>query len=76
MVSDHKKDAAALRTESKSGKDPDVKAWAAKTLPTVEDHLKQFEQAGHHMATSQTPEKKSRCGRGEALRSGQWHTQK
>jgi putative membrane protein len=60
MLSDHKKDAAELRTESKSGKDPDVKAWAAKTLPTVEDHLKQFEQAGHRTATSQTPEKKSR----------------
>jgi putative membrane protein len=60
MLSDHKKDAAELRTESKSGKDPDVKAWAAKVLPTVEDHLKQFEQAGHHTATSPTPEKKSR----------------
>ena len=23
------------------GKDPEVKAWASKTLPTVEDHLKQ-----------------------------------
>jgi putative membrane protein len=60
MLSDHKKDAAELRAESKSGKDPDVKAWAAKTLPTVEDHLKQFQQAGHHTATSQTAEKKSR----------------
>jgi len=61
MLSDHKKDAAELRAESKSGKDPDVKAWAAKTLPTVEEHLKQFEQAGgHHTATSQTAEKKSR----------------
>jgi putative membrane protein len=31
---------AAFKTESTSGNDPDVKAWAAKTLPTIEDHLK------------------------------------
>ena len=31
---------AAFRTESKSGKDPEVKAWAGKTLPTLEEHLK------------------------------------
>jgi len=44
MLSDHKKDAAELRTESKSGKDPDVKEWAAKTLPTVESHLSEVEK--------------------------------
>ena len=41
MVSGHRKAVAAFRTESKSGKDADVKAWAAKTLPTLEEHLKQ-----------------------------------
>jgi len=40
MLADHRKDVAAFRTESKSGKDPDVKAWAGKTLPTLEEHLK------------------------------------
>lgn len=40
MLSDHEKDVAAFRTESRSGKDPDVKGWASKTLPTLEDHLK------------------------------------
>lgn len=40
MLKDHQKDVAAFRTESKSGKDPEVKAWAAKTLPTLEEHLK------------------------------------
>jgi putative membrane protein len=40
MLKDHQKDVAAFRTESKSGKDPDVKAWASKTLPTLEEHLK------------------------------------
>jgi putative membrane protein len=41
MVDGHRKVVAALRTESTSGKDPEIKAWAAKTLPTTQDHLKQ-----------------------------------
>jgi putative membrane protein len=40
MVSDHKKAVSLFRKESKSGKDAQVSAWATKTLPTLEDHLK------------------------------------
>ena len=40
MVKDHTKDVADFRKESKSGKDSDVKAFAGKTLPTLEEHLK------------------------------------
>jgi putative membrane protein len=40
MVKDHRTDVNEFRTESKSGRDGDVKAWAAKTLPTLEQHLK------------------------------------
>ena len=43
MLSDHKKAVSAFRNESKSGKDPEVKAFAAKTLPTLEGHLKEAE---------------------------------
>src|SRR5262245_37984200 len=43
MVDGHKKVASDVRKESTSGKDPDVKAWAANTLPTIEMHLKQAE---------------------------------
>jgi putative membrane protein len=43
MVDGHKKVAADLRKESQSGTDADLKAWASKTLPTVEAHLKQAE---------------------------------
>ena len=36
---------AVVRDEAtKSGKDPDVKSWASKTLPTVEGHLKQVQE--------------------------------
>jgi putative membrane protein len=39
MVDGHREVVAAVRSESLSGMDPDVKAWAAKTLPTIETHL-------------------------------------
>jgi putative membrane protein len=39
MVADHKKVVRELESEAKSGKDPDVKAFAEKTLPTVKGHL-------------------------------------
>ena len=40
MVKDHRHDAAAFKWASRHVKDPDVKNFAAKTLPVVEDHLK------------------------------------
>jgi putative membrane protein len=43
MLSDHKKDVAAFRKESTEGKDPQLKEFATKTLPTLEDHLKEAE---------------------------------
>ena len=33
MVSDHRKDVAEFHREANSGKDPDVKDWAVKTVP-------------------------------------------
>ncbi|HZS44585.1 MAG TPA: DUF4142 domain-containing protein [Blastocatellia bacterium] len=40
MVKDHEKDVAEFRNEASNGKDADIKSWASKTLPTLEDHLK------------------------------------
>jgi putative membrane protein len=44
MVRDHRKDVAEFKREAERAKDPDLKAWAQKTLPTLEDHLKQVQQ--------------------------------
>lgn len=38
MVRDHDKDVKDFQRESQRGKDADVKAWAAKTLPTLQEH--------------------------------------
>jgi putative membrane protein len=43
MVKDHKKDVGEFKRESTMAKDSDVKKFAAQTLPTLEDHLKQAE---------------------------------
>ena len=40
MLADHEKDVAAFRREASSAQDADVKAWAGRTLPTLEEHLK------------------------------------
>jgi putative membrane protein len=52
MVADHKQDLSAFRRESTSGKDPEVKAWAARMLPTLEEHLKEAETANRTGATN------------------------
>jgi len=54
MVMDHQHDVAAFRKESTSGKDADLKAWAGKTLPTLEDHLKLAQQTDKAVGTSGT----------------------
>lgn len=39
MVDDHEKDVKAFQTQAESGTDADLKAFAAKTLPTLQAHL-------------------------------------
>jgi putative membrane protein len=39
IIDDHSKVIAAFEKEIASGCDPDVKAWAGKTLPTLREHL-------------------------------------
>jgi putative membrane protein len=43
-VDDHKKDVSEFQDASQNAKDPDVKQWAAKTLPTLQAHLQKAEQ--------------------------------
>jgi putative membrane protein len=38
MVSDHDHDVALFRTYSERGDDPEIKQWAGKTLPTLQEH--------------------------------------
>src|SRR5688572_20100802 len=39
MLSDHNKDVSAFEKQSTKGADPDLKAFASRTLPTLQEHL-------------------------------------
>jgi putative membrane protein len=39
MLADHEEDVALFKSEADGGKDADVKAWAGKTLPSLQMHL-------------------------------------
>ena len=43
MVSDHRKDVSEFEKQSTRGTDPDLKAFASKTLPTLQEHLRMAE---------------------------------
>ncbi|HTS61436.1 MAG TPA: DUF4142 domain-containing protein [Candidatus Acidoferrales bacterium] len=44
MVNDHRKDVAEFQKEADHGSDADVKAFAGKTLPTLQQHLKMAQE--------------------------------
>lgn len=43
-VKDHEKDLKEFQKAAKDSKDPDIKAWAAKMVPILEDHLETAKQ--------------------------------
>jgi putative membrane protein len=43
MVSDHRTDVKEFEQHAKTGTDPDVKAFAGKTLPVLQEHLRMAE---------------------------------
>jgi putative membrane protein len=45
MVKDHKKDIGKFKKEADKGDDTELKAWAQKTLPTLEHHKTMSEEA-------------------------------
>jgi putative membrane protein len=53
MLADHRTDVAEFKRQSTMNQDPDVKAWAAKTLPTLEEHLKQVQALSKDGAKTQ-----------------------
>ena len=49
MVKDHKKDVAAFEKEAGRGMDADIKAFAASTLPTLQEHLQMIQRINDKM---------------------------
>src|SRR5436853_3815098 len=44
MVKDHLEDVADFEREAANGADPDVKQWAARTVPTLRQHLQMAQE--------------------------------
>jgi putative membrane protein len=43
MVDDHEEDVAEFQSQAEKSADPDVKAFAAKTLPVLKRHLESIQ---------------------------------
>jgi putative membrane protein len=65
MLSDHRKDVSEFKRESTAGKDPEVKAFASKTLPTLEEHLKLAQDTTKAVGTTGTKPAKTKKGYGK-----------
>jgi putative membrane protein len=65
MLQDHKKDVSAFQKQSASGSDPEIKAWAAKTLPVLQEHLQLVERT-HADVAGTTGTKRSSTGNTES----------
>jgi putative membrane protein len=44
MLADHKEDVSSFEKQSTTAQDPDVKRFAAKTLPTLQEHLSMIQK--------------------------------
>jgi putative membrane protein len=54
MVKDHATDVAEFKTEASSGKNSAVKTFAAQTVTTLEDHLKEAKNVAPKVSASGT----------------------
>ncbi len=52
QVAGHQQALNLFQTEAQQGTDPDVKAFAARYVPTIQDHLQEAERLGGHAPTS------------------------
>ncbi|MEH1944429.1 MAG: DUF4142 domain-containing protein [Nostoc sp.] len=55
MLQAHEKDVSAFQTEAQQGQDADVKAFAAQSLPTLEEHLQQVRAIVNPGTSTSTP---------------------
>jgi putative membrane protein len=68
-VSSHEKGIELYSTEAETGQDPELKQFAAGTLPTLQEHLdeaKRIESSLQQVAGSETPEQQTQPAAGSA----------
>jgi putative membrane protein len=55
MFKDHQKTVSLFQQEANGGQDPDLKAFAAKTLPNLQQHLQQAQSLANNTTGTTTP---------------------
>jgi putative membrane protein len=70
MEDDHSKEVREFRSMSKSAKDPEVKAFAASTLPTLEQHLQMAKTAESAVKSAGRDRKTTTAGTGASTMAG------
>jgi putative membrane protein len=59
MVKDHKKAVGEFQKQAARGADPDLKSFAARTLPTLQEHLRMIQRISDKMALRKSGHLKS-----------------
>jgi putative membrane protein len=72
MVADHEKDIALFEQQAEAGKDPDLRAFAEETLPTLRAHLELAQEVQSQIAAARGdgPAQKQAARSGAAERTG------
>jgi putative membrane protein len=72
MVADHEKDIALFEQQAEAGKDPDLRAFAEETLPTLRAHLELVQEVQSQIAAARGdgPAQKQAARSGAAERTG------
>lgn len=58
MVSDHETDVKEFETQANKGNDPDVKAFAARTLPVLQKHLQMARDVNDQISRGNVSERR------------------
>ena len=70
MVKDHEKDVHAFEQQAESGQDPDLRAFAEETLPTLREHLEMAKEVHSQVTAATGTERKQAATVGAADRAG------
>ena len=70
MVKDHEKDVQAFEQQAESGQDPDLRAFAEETLPTLREHLEMAKEVHSQVTAATGTERKQAATVGAADRAG------
>jgi putative membrane protein len=55
MVQDHQKDVQEFQTAAQNASDPDVKQWAGKMVPTLQEHLQKAQEIDQKLNSQRNP---------------------